>query len=267
MPPFASYFFYSQPIHSLLEFLSISGISPSIIKFQQESHHNRFAMSKILSTALLATAATAQLTTSVWLPGAPVSGLSWVGSVIGVQNDHTTLSVSVKGIEAIGTEYAEEMPQTITVGGTTFIAYEATATESDFTATVALQCERSNGDAVPTCTMTTNGCHHDHNHERRHGGLLEQLPARHHRRRRQAFWCLSCRHTDREWRAVHWFRVASSICQVQRRQRRQIQRCERRKLWKCCSVHRRCCPDALHGTCPGRIGRCRCFLCLTRPLC
>ena len=114
-------------------------------------------MSKLLSTALLATAATAQLTTSVWLPGAPVSGLSWVGSVIGVQNDHTTLSVSVKGIEAIGTEYAEEMPETITVGGTTFIAYQATATESDFTATVALQCERANGDAVPTCTMTTNG--------------------------------------------------------------------------------------------------------------
>ncbi|OSS48839.1 hypothetical protein B5807_06907 [Epicoccum nigrum] len=114
-------------------------------------------MSKILSTALLATAATAQLTTSVWMPGAPVSGISWVGSVVSVQNDHTILSVSMKGIENIGTEYAAEMPQTITVGGTTFIAYEATATEDDFTATVALQCERANGDAAPTCTATTNG--------------------------------------------------------------------------------------------------------------
>ena len=114
-------------------------------------------MSKLLSTALLATAATAQLTTSVWMPGAPVSGVSWVGSVVSMQDDHTVLSVSMKGIENIGTEYAEEMPQTITVGGTTFIAYEATATESDFTATVRLECERANGDAAPTCTGTTEG--------------------------------------------------------------------------------------------------------------
>ncbi|KAJ8115742.1 hypothetical protein OPT61_g2672 [Boeremia exigua] len=115
-------------------------------------------MSRLLSTALLATVATAQLTTSIWMPGAAHPNQSFVGSVISQQSDRTTLSLAFDG-DGIETEYYANGPQTVTVGGTTYIAYEASATdeEAGFAVTVELACNRENGDAVPTCTATTRG--------------------------------------------------------------------------------------------------------------
>lgn len=123
-------------------------------------------MSRFLSTALLATAATAQLTTSIWMPGAANGRQKFVGSVIDVQNDRTTLKVAFEE-GSIETEYYGMGPETVTVGGTTFIAYTVDGIDSmesttdsdayDFTATVAYQCSRSNAEAVPTCTIDTYG--------------------------------------------------------------------------------------------------------------
>src|SRR5689334_15594616 len=87
----------------------------------------RAAMSLLLKSTLLATVATAQLTTSIWMPGAANGGQSFVGSVIAVQNDRTTISMAFDG-EGIETEYYGEGPKTVTVGGTTYVAYEVSAT-------------------------------------------------------------------------------------------------------------------------------------------
>ncbi|KAF2624894.1 hypothetical protein BU25DRAFT_128226 [Macroventuria anomochaeta] len=113
-------------------------------------------MSRLLTTTLLASVATAQLTTSIWLPGAANANQSFVASVVSLQDDRTTLSLAFDG-DAIETEYYGNGPDLVTVGGTTYVAYEATATDagSDFAVTVNLACTRENGNAVPTCTATT----------------------------------------------------------------------------------------------------------------
>lgn len=113
-------------------------------------------MSLLLTSALLASVATAQLTTSIWMPGAANANQSFVGSVVSLQNDRTTISMAFDG-DAIETEYYGQGPDLVTVGGTTYVAYEATATdeESSVTVTVNLACSRADGSAVPTCTAAT----------------------------------------------------------------------------------------------------------------
>ena len=111
-------------------------------------------MYRILATTVFASVATAQLTTSIWMPGAANANQSFVGSVIAQQDDRTTLSLAFDE-DAIETEYYGSGPDLVTVGGTTYVAYEATATDEDFTVTVNLACNRENGSAVPTCTVTT----------------------------------------------------------------------------------------------------------------
>lgn len=115
-------------------------------------------MSLLLKSTLLATVATAQLTTSIWMPGAANRGQSFVGSVIAVQNDRTTISMAFDG-EGIETEYYGEGPKTVTVGGTTYVAYEVSATaiveDVSATATIDLACSRADDSAVPTCEINT----------------------------------------------------------------------------------------------------------------
>lgn len=113
-------------------------------------------MSRPLMSTLLASVATAQLTTSIWMPGAANANQSFIGSVVSLQNDRTTLSLAFDG-DAIETEYYGQGPDLVTVGGTTYVAYEATATdeESSVTVTVNLACSREDGSAVPTCTAAT----------------------------------------------------------------------------------------------------------------
>lgn len=73
-----------------------------------------------------------------------------------LQNDRTTISMAFDG-DGIETQYYGQGPDTVTVGGTTYIAYEATASdeESSVTATVNIACSRADGSAVPTCTVET----------------------------------------------------------------------------------------------------------------
>lgn len=112
-------------------------------------------MSLLLSTTLLASIAAAQLTTSIWLPGAANANQSFIGSVVAQTGDRTTLSVAFDG-SAILTEYYGTGPGFVTVEGTTYMAYQQTATDagSDNSATVDLTCSRANEKAVPTCAYT-----------------------------------------------------------------------------------------------------------------
>lgn len=118
-------------------------------------------MSSILATTLFATYAAAQLTTSVWLPGAANADQNFVGSVIAQNGDHTTLSLAFAHGATQSDDYYRSAPDTVTIGGTSFVAYEVTAVdpvgESDKTVTVSLECSRSEAKAVPTCTMSTIG--------------------------------------------------------------------------------------------------------------
>lgn len=115
-------------------------------------------MSLLLKSTLLASVAAAQLTTSIWMPGAANGDQSFVGSVIAVQDDRTTISMAFDG-EGIETEYYGQGPKTVTVGGTTYVAYEVSATaiveDVSATATIDLACSRADANAVPTCEINT----------------------------------------------------------------------------------------------------------------
>ena len=118
-------------------------------------------MPSILATTLFATYAAAQLTTSLWLPGAANADPTFVGSVIEQNGDRTTLSLAFQTGATQTPDYYRSAPDTVTFGGTTYIAYEATAAdpigESDNSITVSLACSRANAKAAPTCTMSTKG--------------------------------------------------------------------------------------------------------------
>jgi hypothetical protein len=118
----------------------------------------RAAMSLLLTSTLLASVAAAQLTTSIWMPGAANGDQSFVGSVIAVQGDRTTISMAFDG-EGIETEYYGQGPSTVTLGGTTYVAYEVSATaiveDVSATATIDLACSRADNSAVPTCEINT----------------------------------------------------------------------------------------------------------------
>ncbi|KAI8932778.1 hypothetical protein NX059_010268 [Plenodomus lindquistii] len=118
-------------------------------------------MSSFFATTLFASSVAAQLTTSIWLPGAAFADVAFLGSVISQSGDKTVLSLDFAGSSASQNEYYSEVPPTVTIGGATFAAYTATAVdlfgEDDTTVTISLGCERANVRAVPTCTMSTAG--------------------------------------------------------------------------------------------------------------
>ncbi|OAL56381.1 hypothetical protein IQ07DRAFT_526326 [Pyrenochaeta sp. DS3sAY3a] len=118
-------------------------------------------MSSILATTLFATFAAAQITTSIWLPGAAEANQTFVGSVIAQSGDQTTLSLAFADGPAESSEYYRSAPPTVTLEGTTFVAYQATAedplNDSDNTVTVSLECSRSDTNAAPTCVVSTAG--------------------------------------------------------------------------------------------------------------
>lgn len=120
-------------------------------------------MSTVLYSALFAAAASAtDITTSIWLPGASNANQTFLGSVIEQSGDQTVLSLAF--VNAPSTpDYFRSAPQQVTVGGTTFVAYNVSATDDGAsnaaTVTIELECRRSNGgvSAVPTCTLSTLG--------------------------------------------------------------------------------------------------------------
>ena len=124
-------------------------------------------MSAILYSALFAaTANAANITTSIWLPGAANANAAFVGSVIEQAGDTTVLSLAFADA-AITADPFHSAPQQVTVGGTTFVAYNVSASDGGASLapavgspiTIELECRRSSGDvsAVPTCTLSTLG--------------------------------------------------------------------------------------------------------------
>lgn len=120
-------------------------------------------MSAVLYAALLATAAkAADVTTSIWLPGAANANQTFVGSVIEQNGDQTVLSLAFANAQSTS-DYFRSAPDQVTVGGTTFVAYNVSATDSSgpdtASVTIELQCRRPTGgiSAVPTCTLSTLG--------------------------------------------------------------------------------------------------------------
>jgi hypothetical protein len=115
-----------------------------------------------LYAALFATAASAaNITTSIWLPGAANANQTFVGSVIEQNGDQTVLALTFANSVSMP-DYFRSAPDQVTVGGTTFVAYKVSATDAGSnatTATIELQCNRASGgiSAVPTCTMSTLG--------------------------------------------------------------------------------------------------------------
>lgn len=115
-------------------------------------------MSAFLLTSLLASAAAAQYTTSMWIPGAEDAKLKFIGSVIDAKNDKTTLSIKYESPES--EDYYGEAPKTVTVAGTTYVGYSAdmgfsypSVTES---MSMAMACSRGTAsNAIATCEITT----------------------------------------------------------------------------------------------------------------
>jgi hypothetical protein len=130
-------------------------------------------MSMILYSALfVATASAADITTSIWLPGAANANQTFLGSVIEQSGDQTVLSLAFANAPSTP-DYFRSAPQQVTIGGTTFVAYNASATDegasSAAVVTIELECRRSTGgiSAVPTCTLSTLGA----------GGMVSDLCA------------------------------------------------------------------------------------------
>jgi hypothetical protein len=120
-------------------------------------------MSSLFYTALLATTAVAaNITTSIWLPGAANANQTFLGSVMQQSGDHTVLALAFASV-ASTPDYFRSAPGQVTVGGTTFVAYNASATDTEAkdaaAVTIQLECRQPSGgvSAVPTCTMSTLG--------------------------------------------------------------------------------------------------------------
>lgn len=121
-------------------------------------------MLSLLFPALFASyAVAANITTSIWLPGAAEANMTFLGSVVEQSGEQTVLALAFLSTPT-EQEYITRPPGQATVGGTTFVAYNVTAKDEAATAstvsiTIGVQCRRSNGEigAVPTCTASTLG--------------------------------------------------------------------------------------------------------------
>jgi hypothetical protein len=120
-------------------------------------------MTSLLCTALLATTAlAANITTSIWLPGAANANQTFLGSVVQHSDDQTILALAFANAPSTP-DYFRSAPDQVTVGGTTFVAYNVSATDSKASnaasVTIQLECRRSSGgvSAVPICTLSTLG--------------------------------------------------------------------------------------------------------------
>jgi hypothetical protein len=105
-------------------------------------------MGPLLSVAVFAAYASAQLTTAIWKFDTPVLGnYTEVGSVIGVSGDRTTLQLSLEGYTNSDlTSTKSEAPAPITVGGLTYVEYTVVAVPagSSTEVSVVVICSRAN---------------------------------------------------------------------------------------------------------------------------
>jgi hypothetical protein len=115
-------------------------------------------------------AAAANVTTSIWLPGAANANETFLGSVVEQSGEQTIVALAFASTPS-APDYFTQAPSRATIGGTTFVAYNVTASDTDgpnaASITIGLQCRRPNGEieAVPTCTLSTLGA----------GGLVNDL--------------------------------------------------------------------------------------------
>jgi hypothetical protein len=120
-------------------------------------------MSSVLIAALLTICASAaDVTTSIWLPGAANANQTFLGSVIEQSGDQTILALAFAQTPSTP-DYFTSAPGTATVGGTTYVAYNVSGVDTEganaATITIELECRRPSGgaSAVPTCTLSTLG--------------------------------------------------------------------------------------------------------------
>jgi hypothetical protein len=112
-------------------------------------------MSPILSTLIFASAAAAQVTTSIWLPGAPYGedNIAFQASVVNVDGDAVTMAIGMDSEEYLSAS------ETVTFHGST--AYENVITTSDSYGdyegdlTVSYGCTKDGN--KPVCTYSYNG--------------------------------------------------------------------------------------------------------------
>jgi hypothetical protein len=117
-------------------------------------------MSVILSAALFASFASAQMTTSAWMPGLSDSNMTFIGSVISANKDRTTLSIEYQSSDMTDNEMFSQAPKTVTLGSNTYVGFEVfqeVLDDGDFTMTISAACSRTNTDADATCVMSTSG--------------------------------------------------------------------------------------------------------------
>jgi hypothetical protein len=106
----------------------------------------------------------ANVTKSIWLPGAAGAHQTFLGSVIQQSSENTVLALSYADPpQSPDFEYFRSAPDQATIAGTTRIIYTVSASDSMVSVaakvTVALDCTRHDGgvSAVPTCTASTIG--------------------------------------------------------------------------------------------------------------
>jgi hypothetical protein len=112
-------------------------------------------MSPILSTIIFASAAAAQVTTSIWLPAAPYGedNIQFQASVINVDGDAVTMAIGMEDKEFLSSS------ETVTYHGTTAFENVVTTTDSygDYEGdlTVSYGCTKKGN--KPVCTYSYNG--------------------------------------------------------------------------------------------------------------
>jgi hypothetical protein len=114
--------------------------------------------STFYTAALLVTcAAAANITTTIWLPGSANANATFLGSVVEQDGDQTLLALAYMSTPSMP-NYFTQAPSMATVKGTTFVAYNFTASGSVSIA-ARVECRRSSGgvSAVQTCTEETSG--------------------------------------------------------------------------------------------------------------
>jgi hypothetical protein len=117
----------------------------------------------MLTTLLFAASAAAQITTSFWMPyGVLDAGeAGYVGSVIGVDGDKTTLQIEYDDDTDTDAYYYSDTPQTITLGGSTYYEEIITTTVDyygDYTWSIGCSQAESTR-AQPKCTESSNGAY------------------------------------------------------------------------------------------------------------
>ncbi|KAF2119954.1 hypothetical protein BDV96DRAFT_595559 [Lophiotrema nucula] len=120
-------------------------------------------MSPIFSTLVFAVAATAQITTSIWMPsGLDDQEVGFYASIIGNENGKTTMALTYDNntdTENIS-YYDYTAPSTITIQGSTWYETQTTTTDSfeDAVGTYGLSCSLpTQTRARPTCVYSQGG--------------------------------------------------------------------------------------------------------------